>query len=163
MTTPPPGLLDRIKQVVGDKQIDGISAERLAGILSGWQLPTGHECALIADATGSAVPFLLHGRDDEAAPPAVPIKGINLGGLRAALAKLSDLPDTALVVLAGNPEGLSFSPAGLLHEGWYVGDASSGNVYLTDELRQHADDPGEFPPVPTDASAVQAVVLYPQG
>lgn len=65
MTIPVPGRLDRIRQVVGDKQIEGISAERLSGLLTGWQLPTSLEYALIADATGVTVLWLLNGRDED--------------------------------------------------------------------------------------------------
>ncbi|MFE9812320.1 hypothetical protein [Streptomyces sp. NPDC005548] len=95
--------------------------------------------------------------------PPEPVKGITLGGLRAQLAKLEDMPDTTLVILAANPEGLHYSPAGTLVEAWYVGDASSGDVYLTDDVRQYMEDPGEFPPVPPGSEPVPAVCLYPQG
>jgi hypothetical protein len=87
---------------------------------------------------------------------------VKLGELRAELEKLKHLPDDTVVVLASNPEGLNFSPAGLLHEGWYVGDDSNGQVYLTEHLRQGMDDPHEFPPVPRGEDATSAVVLYPK-
>lgn len=87
---------------------------------------------------------------------------MKLGKLRAELEELKHLPDDTVVVLAANPEGLHFSPAGLVHEGWYVGDESSGEVYLTEHLRQGMDDPDEFPPVPEGAGAVSTVVLYPK-
>lgn len=88
---------------------------------------------------------------------------MTLGELRAELEKLKHLPDAAVVVLAANPEGLNFSPAGLLHEGWYVGDEIAGQVYLTEELRQGMEDPAEFPAVPVGEGAVTAVCLYPKG
>lgn len=88
---------------------------------------------------------------------------MTLGELRAELEKLTDVPDSAVVVLACNPEGLHFSPAGLVHEGWYEGDDSSGQVYLMEELREGMADPEEFPGVPEGSGAVAAVVLYPQG
>lgn len=88
---------------------------------------------------------------------------MTLGELRAELEKLKHLPDASLVVLAANPEGLHYSPAGLVHEGWYVGDQSSGDVYLPEDLRQNMDDPDEFPAVPSGAGAVTAVCLYPKG
>lgn len=90
---------------------------------------------------------------------------MNLGELRAELEKLKGLPDTTRVVLATNPEGLNYSPAGSLHEGWYVGDESSGDMYLTADLREFMDDGDKetFPPVPAESGAVEAVFLYPQG
>lgn len=88
---------------------------------------------------------------------------MTLGELRAELEKLKHLPDATVVVLAANPEGLHYSPAGLLHEGWYVGDDNAGEVYLTEVLRQGMDDPAEFPTVPEGAGAVSAVCLYPRG
>jgi hypothetical protein len=87
---------------------------------------------------------------------------MTLGELRAELVKLKHLPDATVVVLAANPEGLHFSPAGLMHEGWYVGDDRSGEVYLTEDLRQGMDDPQEFPAVPIEVGAVSAVCLYPK-
>lgn len=66
MTIPVPGQLERLRQVVGDKQIEGIQSDRLSGLLTGWQLPTSLECALIAEATGVTVLWLLEGRDEQA-------------------------------------------------------------------------------------------------
>lgn len=66
MTIPVPGRLDRIRQVVGDKQIEDIAPERLQGILAGWQLPTSLEYALIAEACNVTVGWLLNGVDGEA-------------------------------------------------------------------------------------------------
>lgn len=86
---------------------------------------------------------------------------MTLDELRAELKKLEHLPGGTLVVLAANPEGLHFSPAGLVHEGWYEGDDSSGQVYLTEELREGMEDPGEFASAPL--GAVSAVCLYPKG
>jgi hypothetical protein len=64
-TSRSPGRLERIVEVVGDRQIEGIEAERLAGILTGWQLATSLEYALIADACKVTVGWLLNGHDDE--------------------------------------------------------------------------------------------------
>lgn len=90
---------------------------------------------------------------------------MTLGELRAELEKLKHLPDTTRVVLAANPEGLHYSPAGSLHEGWYVGDESSGDMYLAEDLREFMDegDKETFPPVPAGSGAVEAVFLYPKG
>jgi hypothetical protein len=88
---------------------------------------------------------------------------VTLGELRAELEKLKHLPDASVVVLAANPEGLHYSPAGLMHDGWYVGDESSGEVYLTEDLREYMEDPEEFPAVPSGVGAVTAVCLYPKG
>lgn len=56
---------ERIRQVVGDRQIPGIREDRLRGILSRWQLPTSLEYALIAEATGKTVLWLLNGVDED--------------------------------------------------------------------------------------------------
>lgn len=87
---------------------------------------------------------------------------MKLGELRAELEKLKHLPNDTVVVLAANPEGLHYSPAGLMHEGWYIGDDRSGEVYLTEDLRQGMEDPDEFPSVPRGVGAVSAVCLYPK-
>lgn len=90
---------------------------------------------------------------------------MTLGELRAELAKLQDLPDSTKVVLAANPEGLHYSPAASLHEGWYVGNESSGDMYLDEDLREFMNDADKetFPPVPAGSGAVEAVFLYPKG
>lgn len=58
--------LERIRQTVGARQIDDITAERLDGILSGRRLPTSLEYALIAEACNVTVGWLLNGIDGEA-------------------------------------------------------------------------------------------------
>lgn len=65
------------------------------------------------------------------------------------------------MVLAASPEGLHYSPAQTVTEGLYEGDANSGQMYLTEDLRQHLDVPSEFDPAPDDARP--AVFLYPAG
>lgn len=58
--------IDRIRATVGDRQIEGITAERLSGILTGQRRATSLEYALIADACQVTVGWLLTGTDDEA-------------------------------------------------------------------------------------------------
>lgn len=163
MSTAVPGLQDRIRQVVGDKPIDGIPANRLSALLSGWQLPTSLELALIGQAVGVTVLWLLHGHDDEADDQPVPTAGNlpgTLGELRARLRALEHLPDDTLVVLAASPEGVHYSPVQVVEEGLYEGDDNVGQFYLPEDLREHIDDPSEFPPAPPGARP--AVVLYPR-
>lgn len=86
---------------------------------------------------------------------------MTLGELRAQLKALENLPADTLVVLAASPEGVHYSPVQLVTEGLYQGNASVGEFYLTEDLRQHMDDPDDFPPAPEGARA--AVALYPNG
>lgn len=57
------GRVDRIRSAVLGVTVDGITAQRMREILSCGRLPTSLEYALIAEATGHTVDWLLHGRD----------------------------------------------------------------------------------------------------
>lgn len=159
MTIPVPGRLDRIRQVVGDKQVDGIQDERLGKILAGWQLATSLEYALIAEATGVTVLWLLNGHDEEDLPTVAASNPGTLGELRTHLRALEHLPDDTLVVLAASPEGVHYSPVQLVTEGLYEGDENVGEFYLAEDLRRHAGD--GFAEAPDGARP--ALVLFPRG
>lgn len=86
---------------------------------------------------------------------------MTLDELRQQIKALDNLPGDTVVVLAASPEGLHYSPAQTVTEGLYEGDANVGEFYLPEDLRQHMDDPGEFPAAP--AGARPAVAIFPRG
>ncbi|MGV9888409.1 hypothetical protein [Streptomyces sp. NPDC003395] len=56
------GRIDRIRAALLGVTVDTIKDDRLQDILSGTRLPNSLEYALIAEATGHTVDWLLHGR-----------------------------------------------------------------------------------------------------
>lgn len=55
--------LDRVRSAVLGVTVDGIAAQRMQEILGGGRLPTSLEYALIAEATGRTVDWLLQGEE----------------------------------------------------------------------------------------------------
>jgi len=57
------GRVERIRSAVVGITVDGIMDHRMQEILRGERLPTSLEYALIADASGHTVDWLLHGQE----------------------------------------------------------------------------------------------------
>ena len=62
------GRVERIRIAVVGVTVDGVTDHRMQEILRGERLPTSLEYALIADASGRTVDWLLHGQERTADP-----------------------------------------------------------------------------------------------